>query len=130
MKLERKSDHIKVLESDSASLSKSSGLQCIHCKERQYMIQKQGDINNAFCTNCGNLTPLRTIKHSRGLAAPSMQEPTTIVQPTEKGQIKKGSQRIPKSINTKTNNKEEYSAEKYLTDRGYTIIDSQYVEPT
>src|SRR6266487_6793816 len=82
IRITRKSDCIKeVLESDSTAFSlRGSGFQCVNCKERYYLIDKKGDNNNnLFCINCGHLTPIRTIKHSRGIAAPSIQQQTAIL---------------------------------------------------
>ena len=82
--IRRKSDRIKikVLESDSATFRQGSNnnLQSVNCKERHFLIEKKGDNNNLFCPNSGHRTPIRTIKHSRGLATPSIQPQTAIVQ--------------------------------------------------
>jgi hypothetical protein len=123
MKLERKSDHIKILESDSATLSRNSGYQCINCKERHYMVAKKGDNSNLFCTNCGHLTPLRTIKHGRGLAAPFIQQPTAIIQSESKI---RGRDRKPRGVNS---DKKDPLVESLIS-KGFQIIDSQTIEPT
>ena len=124
MKLERKSDHIKVLESDSVTLTGNRNLQCQNCKERYQLTAIKGDNNSLLCTNCGHKTPIRTIKHSRGLASPTIQQLTVIVQSS---QIKeRGKDRKPKGIG----NRKKSELEESLLQRGYTIIDSQYVEPT
>lgn len=125
--LERKSDHIKILESDSYSLSKNHGYQCSNCKERYQLIQKKGDNNNLFCTNCGALTPLRTVKHSRGLAAPAIQmlERTAAVIQSDKPNVR-GKDRRPKGINSDKKNELEES----LISKGFQVKDSQTIEPT
>ena len=123
MKLERRSDHIKVIESnfgDTQQLAK--GLQCQNCKERHYFTITALDTNNAFCTNCGHTTPLRQIKHGRGLTAPSIQQDTAIVQ----NKNPNVAHRRPKGIN---NNKRS-ELEQDLINKGFQVIDSQTIEPS
>lgn len=119
MKLERRLDHIKVLESDSNILSKNTG-QCIHCHERHYLIQKIEDLNNMFCTNCGNVTPLRTIKHSRGLSAPSIQQETIVASAKSSMRAKN---RMPRGIDRKPN-----ELAKSLLEKGFQVIRSDTLD--
>lgn len=83
---------------------------------------KKGDDKNLFCTNCGERTPLRSVKSGRGLAAPSIQQPATIVQ-SEKLKGKKT--RTPHGIN-----RDKSELEQALLNRGYEVIDSTNVGPT
>jgi transcription elongation factor Elf1 len=118
----RKRDSIKVLDtSPSTSQELARNYQCINCKERNYLTFK-ADTIHLFCTNCGHLTPTRTAKHSRGLAAPVGQQQTFIVQSKN---VEKGTDRRPYGINRKKNPLEES-----LIQKGYTVIDSQTIEPT
>lgn len=122
MKLERRSDYLKVVDpnlSDSSQLAK--GLQCQNCKERHYFVIKEIDTNNAFCTNCGHTTPLRQIKHGRGLTAPSIQQESAVVQ--SKNPII--AHRRPRGIN----DNKRTQLEQDLISKGYEIIDSQTIEP-
>lgn len=120
MKITRKRDNIKVLDTTSNARQLAKGLQCSNCKERYYFIIKQGDANNAFCTNCGHVTPLRQMKHSRGLTAPSIQQLSpSIVQSSNKELTRK-----PQGINRKRN-----ALEQSLLDKGYSVVDSQVIEP-
>jgi DNA-directed RNA polymerase subunit RPC12/RpoP len=126
LKITRKSDHIKILESDSANLSRNHGYRCLNCKEQYQLIANPGDEkNNLKCLNCGALTPRRTVKHGRGLAVPSIQqeEQTAIVQ-TDKPNIK-GKDRRPKGIHSGKKNELEES----LISKGFQVTDSQVVEP-
>lgn len=111
----RKQDTIKVLEQSLTGVDKS--LRCEHCKERTFLQPKKGDNNNLFCLNCGNLTPVRTIRHARGLTAPTIQQPTAIVQ-------SQATKRKPRGIN-----RDKSELEQALLNRGYQIIDVNYVEP-
>lgn len=125
---ERKRDKIKVVDSslniDEKQLSRL--YQCIHCKERNYL-QETKDTAHLRCSNCGGLTPLRTAKHSRGLAAPAIQQEnymlSTIVQAKNYGV----GNRKPQSINDR--DKTENPLERYLLEKGYNITDIQYDEP-
>jgi hypothetical protein len=126
IKLERKSDRIKILESDSLTLSKRNhGYRCLNCKEQYQLIANPGDKNNLKCLNCGALTPLRSVKHSRGLAEPAIQtlEQTALVQ-SDKPNVK-GRDRRPKGIHTNKNNELEQS----LISKGFQVTDIQVVEP-
>lgn len=119
--LKRKRDSIKVIDSSSSGIAAlDKGIRCMHCNERYYMQEKKGDIHNLFCTECGGLTPLRTIKHARGLSAPSIQQHTAMVQSRDTS----GTNRRPKPINRKKN-----ALEHDLINKGYTVIDSDYIEP-
>lgn len=121
--LERKSDHIKVLEynlNDAKQLAK--GLQCQNCKERHYFTITPLDTNRAFCTNCGHSTPLRQIKHGRGLTAPSIQQDTAIVQ----NKNPNVAHRKPRGIHD--NKRSEL--EQDLISKGFEVIDSQTIEPS
>lgn len=123
--LERKSDHIKVLESDSYTLSRNHGYRCLTCKEQYQLIPNPGDKNNLKCLNCGALTPLRTVKHSRGLAAPSIQmlERTAVIQ-SDKPNVR-GKDRRPKGVNTDKRN----PLEEPLISKGFQVTDIQTIEP-
>lgn len=118
--IKRKRDSIKVLDTTSDARQLAKGLQCSNCKERHYFVIKQGDANNAFCTNCGHVTPLRQMKHSRGLTTPSIQQLSPALV-----QSKKDPRRKPQGINRKVN-----ELEQSLIQKGYTMIDSQTIEPT
>lgn len=126
MKLERRLDHIKVLESDSTALGgRNNAYQCINCKERYQLIPKPGDTaNNLFCLNCGHSTPIRTIKHSRSLIAPSIQQQTALVQ-SQDAINSSGKHRRPKGINRKPK-----TLEQDLISKGFQVIDSQTIEPS
>lgn len=119
--IKRKRDTIKVLDTTADAKQLAKGLQCSNCKERHYFVVTEMDANNAFCTHCGHTTPLRQVKHGRGLTAPSIQQPPAIVQ----SQKTLPSDRKPRSINRKT-----HELEQSLIQRGYTVIDSQVIEPS
>lgn len=123
IKLERRSDHIKIVESDSTRLSRSSGHQCSNCKERYQLIILPTDLNNLFCSNCGHTTPVRTVKHGRGLAAPSIQQPTAIIQSKNPTSAK---DRKPQGINR---GKKKDPIEQQLINQGFQVIDVQTIEP-
>jgi hypothetical protein len=77
--------------------------------------------------NCGALTPLRTVKHGRGLAEPAIQnlEQTALIQ-SDKPNVK-GRDRRPRGIHTNKKNELEES----LISKGFQVIDIQeVVEPT
>ena len=117
--LKRKRDSIKVIDSSSAGIAAlDRGIRCMHCNERYYLTEKKGDIHNLFCTECGGLTPLRTIKHARGLSAPMIQQQSMAVQSRD------NNKRMPKRINSKKNPLEDD-----LIRKGYTVINSDYIEP-
>ncbi len=125
----RKSDHIKILETDSTILFLNHGFRCVNCKERYQLIQKKGDNNNLFCMNCGALTPRRTVKHGRGLAEPAIQneEQTALVQ-SDKQNVRGRDRRKPAGIHSGKKNPLEES----LISKGFQVIDSNQtiVEPT
>jgi hypothetical protein len=117
----RKRDVIKVLDTTAQQQALAQGLQCQNCKERHYFVSREGDLNNAFCTHCGHLTPLRQMKHGRGLTAPAAQQQTAIVQQfSQDGQPKK---RRPKGI---ADQKQDQLAQE-LINKGFMIIDSQTI---
>ena len=98
---------------------------CSNCKQRHYLVEKKTDNKNLFCTHCGALTPIRSVKHGRGLAAPAIQnQQTAIAQPTKNIGI--GKNRIPAGIHS---NKQKNPLEDMLIKKGFQIIDSQYIEP-
>lgn len=118
--IKRKRDTIKVLDTTSDAKQLAKGLQCSNCKERHYFVIKQGDANNAFCTNCGHVTPLRQMKQSRGLTIPSIQQLSPALV-----QSKKDPRRKLQGINRKVS-----ELEKSVTEKGYTIIESQTIDTT
>jgi hypothetical protein len=127
---ERNLDKIKVIDvSPNGSDELSHIYQCIHCKERHYLTQSKDTIH-LRCGNCGGLTPTRTAKHSRGLAAPAIQQSfnetaATLVQSKK---YESARDRKPKNVND-NRNKKENPLEKYLIERSKSIIDIQYDEP-
>lgn len=105
-----------------------SDIRCRNCHEWQFMVEQQTDRKNLFCSKCGALTPIRTVKHSRGLAVPAIQQ-----HPQESGQLLQprdvsgaGHGRTPHGIHTTPPN----PVVNALMSKGFQIIDSQYVEPT
>jgi hypothetical protein len=121
MTTRRKRDVIKVLDTTAQQQALARGLQCQNCKERHYFVSREGDLNNAFCTKCGHLTPLRQIKHGRGLSAPPVQQQTAVVQQfSQDGQPKK---RRPRGI---ADQKQDQLAQE-LINKGFMIIDSQTI---
>src|SRR5919108_3025925 len=130
--LNRKSDRIKVLRSNSqdkstetttpAIIPQDIDFRCINCKERYYFVRLANDDKHLFCTNCGHKTPLRILKHLRGIAGPSIQRQQSssiIVQPS----TNKMKDRKPTSM---LNNKIADPAIEMLKGRsGITIIDIQ-----
>lgn len=122
VELPRKIDKIKIVESDSpAMLALNKNSRCMHCKERYYMTEIKGDTNNLLCTNCGQRTPIRSLKQARSLVAPSIQQTTSIVQ--SKSETETENKRKPKGINRK-----QSDLEKYLSQRGRQIIQSDTLE--
>ena len=103
-----------------------SDIRCRNCKEWSFLVQQQTDRKNLFCTRCGALTPIRSLKHSRGLAVPSIQQSAAetgqLLQPRD---VKPGS-RTPRGIHTTPPN----PIVNALMSKGFQIIDSQYIEPT
>jgi hypothetical protein len=96
------------------------GKRCSNCKQVHYLIDNK-DNKNLFCTHCGALTPIRSIKHLRGLAVPTIQQPnsTGILQPKNAA-----ADRRPAGIKRPTN-----PLELEIINQGFQIIDSQYIEP-
>jgi hypothetical protein len=72
---------------------------CHSCKQRHYLIERKTDNKNLFCTHCGALTPIRSVKHGRGLAAPPIQlgQQTAI---TQSKNVRVGRDRLPSGIHT------------------------------
>jgi hypothetical protein len=132
--------NIKILESglddgNDSNVNTNKDVRCRNCKEWQYLVEQQTDRNNLFCTHCGSLTPLRTIKHSRGLAAPAIQQSTrnlssSILQ--SKSEVTTGGARSrrPHGIHDKPRASAAQHIINTLTKQGFEIVDSQYTEPT
>ena len=98
---------------------------CQNCKSRHELITLKTDTNNLRCLHCGALTPIRSVKHGRGLTAPAIQnQQTAIAQPTKNIGI--GKNRIPTGIHS---NKQKNPLEEQLIKKGFQIIDTQYIEP-
>lgn len=96
---------------------------CHNCKERHYLIERKTDRANLFCMKCGALTPIRSIRRERGLAAPSIQaEQTAIIQP------KLASNAITRRPRSMTEKRTDPVVQT-LEAKGFQIIDSQYIEP-
>jgi hypothetical protein len=104
---------------------------CKNCKQSDHLVQRPlvDPTHVYFCTNCGQLTPTRAIRHKRGLMAPTIQQGTErdqsgIAQPASPGDTRLI--RVPKGIHTMstTNNFLVDS----LTKKGYQIISSDSTE--
>ena len=96
---------------------------CQNCKSRHDLVALRTDNKNLRCNHCGALTPIRSIKHGRGLAAPAIQlQETGIAQP----KTAMGKSRLPEGIHS---NKQKNPFEEQLISKGFQIIDSQYIEP-
>ena len=120
---ERLTSNIKVLE-EGLFEQPLHNTTCQSCKERHYLIERKTDNKNLFCTKCGALTPIRSLKHTRGLAAPAIQQDATaIAQPAN---VKMGRNRIPEGIHS---NKQKNPLEEQLLSKGFQIVDTQYIEP-
>jgi hypothetical protein len=63
--------------------------------------------------------PLRSIKHTRGLAVPIVQGQTTALVQTKAKQMRK-----PRSLGDRNN-----ALADWLTSQGLTVVDSQTIEP-
>ena len=122
LKSKHKRDSIKIVDINTIGLQTIKGLQCSNCKQRSQCVPKAGDNNNVFCLVCGNIMPVRSIRHARGLAIPAVQERPAIVQ----SQQARTTTRQPKTIVEKRRSELADS----LTEQGYTVIDSQTVEYT
>ena len=97
---------------------------CQNCKSRHELVELKTDNKNLRCSHCGALTPIRSLRHTRGLAAPAIQQDVTaIAQP--KG-VEMGRNRIPEGIHS---NKQKNPFEEQLLRKGFQIMDSQYYEP-
>ena len=116
----RKTDHIKVLESDAASLKRGHQYRCGNCRDNDVLVLKDKP-NHIFCKNCGHLTPIRNIEQKRGLAAPAILQPPAFV--TNRNPVR-GKDRRPKGIYRQRN-----ELEQALLKQGYQVVDSQHVEP-
>jgi hypothetical protein len=120
----RRTSNFKVLEEGLLD-QPLQNIICHNCKQRHHLIERNIDTNNLFCTHCGALTPIRSVKHSRGLAAPAIQSGrTAIAQP--KRNVAMGRNRLPSGIH---NNKQRNPIEQMLIDKGFEIVDSQSIEP-
>jgi hypothetical protein len=97
---------------------------CQSCKQRHYLVELKTDNKNLKCTFCGALTPIRSLRHTRGLAAPQIQQDVTAIAQPEN--VPMGRNRIPQGIHT---NKQKNPFEEQLLSKGFQIIDTQYVEP-
>lgn len=119
-------NNIRVLESSQPEYRRENR-RCSNCKERHYLTEQPLDRNNLFCTNCGALTPLRSVRYDRGLAAPAIQQPAGQTGGIIQSQVEGGPRsRRPRGIHS---NKAENPLVKQLSDRGMQIVDSQYIEP-
>jgi hypothetical protein len=98
---------------------------CHNCKSRHELVELKTDNKNLRCGHCGALTPIRSLRHTRGLAAPQIQQAdlTAIAQPEN---VPMGRNRIPRGIHS---NKQKNPFEEQLLNKGFQIIDTQYVEP-
>ena len=97
---------------------------CHNCKSRHELVELKTDNKNLRCGHCGALTPIRSLRHTRGLAAPQIQQDVTaIAQPKN---VQTGRNRIPAGIHT---NKQKNPLEEQLLKKGFQIIDTQYIEP-
>ena len=96
---------------------------CYNCKERHYLVERKTDKNTLFCSRCGALTPIRSIRRERGLAAPAIQiEQTAIAQPRDKST---SAARRPRSMTEKRID----PVVQTLEAKGFQITSSQYIEP-
>lgn len=122
----RRLDRISVLESGGLNLGaiQNTGYRCQNCKERDFLVKKSSDDSNFFCTNCGQPTPIRSVRTNRGIAAPTIQQKPAIVQ-SENARNQLGSQRRPKGIN-----RQRSELEQALLSRGYEVSNSSTIEPT
>jgi hypothetical protein len=83
------------------------------------MQEHKGDINNLFCSYCGGLTPIRSIKQPRSLIAPSIQQTTTVILSNKEANEMK---RKPQGVNRK-----QSDLERYLSQRGRTVLQSDTI---
>ena len=97
---------------------------CLDCKSRHTLVELKTDNKNLRCTHCGALTPIRSLKHSRGLAAPAIQSLSTGIAQPKNAAL--GRNRIPSGIHS---NKQKNPLEEQLLKKGFQIMDTQYVEP-
>ena len=104
---------------------------CKNCKQSDHLVQRPlvDPSHIYFCTNCGLLTPTRAVRHRRGLMAPTIQQSS---EPGQSGIAQPGSTikvtRTPIGIHSQKNVDPVVDS---LSKRvGYTILDSQYVEPS
>lgn len=120
----RRTTNLKVLEEGLLD-QPLQNIVCHNCKQRHNLIETKTDTNNLFCTHCGALTPIRSVKHSRGLAAPAIQQGRTAIAQPRKN-VATGRNRLPHGIHT---NRQRNPIEQMLADKGFEIMDSQYYEP-
>lgn len=92
---------------------------CHNCKQRHQLIERKTDRKNLFCTNCGSLTPIRSVRHERGLAAPAIQlEQAAMVQSRDKFMRK------PRGLTEKHNPLRDA-----LEAKGMQVSESEWYEP-
>lgn len=121
--IKRKSDRPKAIEgsaSESNIMPHGIDFRCSNCKERHYLVELANDNKNAFCKNCGHLTPLRILKYLRGISAPNIQQGSIVVQPSS--DKAKASNRKPTSMRNITT---DPAIQLIGTKSGIEIIDSQ-----
>jgi hypothetical protein len=107
---------------------------CKNCKQSDHLVQRAmvDPTHVYFCTNCGQLTPTRAIRHKRGLMAPTIQQGTErgqtgIAQPASSPSGNNNKTRTPKGIHTMPTNNFLVDS---LTKKGYQIISSDSTTET
>lgn len=119
-------------DSNDINVNRNRDIRCRNCKEWQYLVELNTDRNNLVCSHCGSLTPLRTIKHSRGLAVPAIQQSTrnlssSILQSKSEATGGGAQRRRPHGIHSNKPNVPTLNA--LVNKQGFEIIDVQYLEP-
>lgn len=105
---------------DSANYDKPiRDMLCGNCKQRHYLIERKTDRNNLFCTNCGALTPIRSVRHERGLAAPAIQIAQAAMVQSKASFVRK-----PRGLTEKHNPLADA-----LEAKGMQVVDSEWHEP-